>query len=368
MRRIGILTTHRANNFGAVLQAYSLVKACQELGTCAEIIDWRCPFYDWQYHKAVRLTRNPFAVLRHFIWHVFKESKARALFNSFRERLSLSGPIFSRRKLAKTNSDYDCFIVGSDQVWNPLNSALRPEQFDRAFLLDFVAGQSKNAYAASIGVKSIEPENVRAEFIEAWKGFDKISMREYEGADYVAGLLGTRVETVLDPVLLHDKDWWSHLVSRADGESQPHVFEYNVRGVSDLDAFASKIARDQNTFVVNPLIPSFSFGWNKQYRTMGPADFVTEVANACCVVTSSFHAAAFSVIFGKKLYLIRRKNSRDPNSRFSSLFRFAQLKEEVIAETDRHYIALIDCAKANQESLSQARTSSIEFLRQICLG
>ena len=368
MRRIGILTTHRANNFGALLQAYSLVNACQELGAQAEIIDWRCPFYDWQYHKSIRITRNPIAVMRHYFWHIFKETRARQLFDAFRDRLPLSRPIRSRKELLEIGMAYDKFVVGSDQVWNPQNSALRPEDFDRAFILDFVKEKSKNAYAASIGVDTIEPESVRAEFVNAWKHFDVITMREHEGAKYVSGLLGIHVDTVLDPVLLHDRHWWERMVVLRSSDAAPHVFEYNVRRVDGLDSFTRKIAAAEGAKVVNPIIPSFSFRRGKSFDSLGPAEFVSEIAQARSVVTSSFHAAAFSVIFGKRLYLIRRKKSCDPNSRFLSLLKFAKLDEKVVEESERYCVAEIDCDNADQVALSAERSASLNVLRQICLG
>lgn len=367
MGRIGIITTHRANNFGAVLQAYSLAKACLELGFEAEIIDWRCRFYDWQYHRAIRITRNPFVVARHYFWHVLKEAKSRKLFNEFRTRLPLSRPIRSRNELEDISRSYDKFIVGSDQVWNPLNSALKSENFDRTFILDFVREKSKNAYAASIGVSSIEPENVLNEFVNAWKNFDVITMREYEGAKYVSNLLGSPIETVLDPVLLHDCNWWRELVVQRLVNDAPHVFEYNVRGVSALDSFALKVAKHHGAKLIKPLIPSFSFGWNKTYDNLGPVEFVSEIAQANSVVTSSFHAAAFSLIFGKKLYLIRRKRSKDPNSRFSSLLRFARLEGKIVDESDSYFITEIDCSNADHVSLSKARTTSLSVLKQMCM-
>lgn len=367
MRSIGIITTHRANNFGAVLQAYSLVKACQELGAQAEIIDWHCPFYEWQYHRAVRYTPNPLAMVRHFLWHVFRESGARKLFEDFRSRLPKSYPIRTRADLESVGARYDKYIVGSDQVWNPRNSSLIPEKFDRAFLLDFVKGRSKNAFAASIGVKSIEPQGVRSEFVEALRTFDQISMREHEGSAYVASLLGSEIDTVLDPVLLHDCVWWSRLVKNQRQPSTPCVFEYNVRGVSGLDAFAQKAAAIRGTSVVKPIIPSFSHVRDRALVPMGPSEFVSEIAHAACVVTSSFHASALSVIFGKKLFLIKRKDSSDPNSRFTSLFRFAKLEENIVEETDQYKIVEIDCQGSDYKGLEKVREFSLGVLRHICL-
>ena len=118
MKKIAILTTHRANNFGAMLQAYSLVTACRELGADVEILDWRSPFFEWLYHKAWRMRRNPVAALKHLLWYVRDERESRVMFERFRELLPMSQPITDRVTLAKAESNYDAFIVGSDQIWN----------------------------------------------------------------------------------------------------------------------------------------------------------------------------------------------------------------------------------------------------------
>lgn len=365
MKQIGILTTHRANNFGAVLQAYSLVNACREIGTHAKIIDWRGPFYEWQYHRLLRITRNPISICRHFFWHLLRERYAYRLFESFRQRLPLTRPIKTGVALRKSAVAFDRFIVGSDQVWNPLNSALMANRFDRAFLLDFVGNRSRNAYAASIGVESIEPEVVRREFMAAWRRYDYISMREYAGAEYVSSLINRSVETVLDPVLLHDESWWRNLVKRGSLPDE-FVFEYNVRGVEALDAFAERIGMKRGIKVVRPLIPSFSWLWQREAMSMGPAEFVSAIAYSDCVVTSSFHAAAFSVIFGKKLFLIRRKTMKDPNSRFTTLFRFAGLTESIVVEDKQYFIVEVDCSRVDFEALQKERMHSIACLCKMC--
>lgn len=365
MVRIGIITTHRANNFGAVLQAYSLVMACRELGADAEIIDWRTPMYEWQYHSAVRLTRNPFAVLRHFLWYMRSESRARSMFAEFRKRLPLSKPIKRMADLIQYSEHYDKFIVGSDQVWNPKNSGLSAEQFDRAYLLNFAGGRMRYAYAASIGVDEIDPPKVRDEFVSAWKKFELITMREHAGAEYVSRWLGEKIDSVIDPVLLHDAQWWMGHVTIAP-PAQKFVFEYNVRMVPELDDYAEAKANELDALLLRPLIPSYSHVSQTGCRAMGPEEFVSSIALAEAVVTSSFHAAAFSVIFGKPLYLILRTNSGDPNSRFSALFRFAGLKPKSVVVGGKYTIFFIDCGQTKYQDLVKERHRSIGLLKRMC--
>lgn len=359
--KIGLLTTHRANNFGALLQAFSLIRSCQELGADARIIDWRSPHYEWQYHSAWRMSRNPLPAIKHLLWYFMVERKSRRLFDEFRKALPLSEAIWSRESLKEQVRKYDKFIVGSDQIWNPLNSALKAERFDRAFLLDFVFGKSKNAYAASIGLAGIRPASLLPEFHKAWATFDKITMREHAGAEYVSNVLGRKIETVVDPVLLHDEVFWGKELSAIEFPKE-YAFKYNVRGVLALEEFANKIHCDHGLEIVSPLIPSNNNMFRDSDWNMGPREFLAGIHGSRCVITSSFHAAAFSVIFGKKLYLIRRFDAEDPNSRFDTLFSVARLTPARIEVTKQHEIVMVDCSKADYDSILQERNVSMHEL------
>ena len=44
--RIGILTFHRAHNYGAVLQCYALQEVLSRMGYRVEIVDYRQPFIE----------------------------------------------------------------------------------------------------------------------------------------------------------------------------------------------------------------------------------------------------------------------------------------------------------------------------------
>lgn len=366
-KKVAILTTHRANNFGAMLQAYSLVQACRELGADAEILDWRSPHFEWQYHSAWRMYRNPIPALRHWWWYMTVEPPTRRLFAAFRSALPLSRPIYNRAGLRSCEVDYDAFIVGSDQVWNPLNSGITAQNFDRAYLLNFVRAKPRFAYAASMGTRELSPVSIVPEFVNEWNRFGLISMREREGSDYVSKMIGRNVETAVDPVLLHDADWWMGAIEKVNCACLPKrfVFKYNVRIVDELERFAARKSRDLSAAIVTPLMPSFHSVDSSSASCLGPLEFVAAIQRAECVIGSSFHAAAFSLIFRKRLYLIQRNNVQDPNTRFSELLRITGINEEVVERSASSTITLIDFSKTDRVRFANAQKRSWDLLRQM---
>lgn len=369
MNRVAIVTTHRANNFGAVLQAYSLVMACRELGADAEILDWVCPHYEWQYRKAWRMHRNPIPALKYLWWFWMRERKARQLFDSFRAKLPMSRPVWRRGDLLKIENGYDSFIVGSDQVWNPGNSASDPLKFDRTYLLDFVREKPRNAYAASIGSKSIEPSSLVPGFRDAWRTYSHITMREHAGAEFVSNVIGRPIETVLDPVLLHAADWWRKLANVSVCPKRKYVVIYNVQkwraGSKWLVDSAHQYAGEHGYEVVDLVVPSTREKWHRELRVAGPAEFLALIDGAEAVFTNSFHASAFSVVFGKLLFLNRAGIASYPNSRFNSLMEFANLIEAERMEKNGDSIIRVDCSCADRERLQSEVSRSLKELSRM---
>ena len=365
MKKIAIVTTHWANNFGALLQAYALVEACRKLGADAEILDWRCRAFERYYHTAWLPGKHFLISLMRWVWFWTVELSVRRKFDAFRKLIATSSICKDRADLESRDVRYDSFIVGSDQVWNPANTATVGglSTFDRACLLDFVKTKPKNAYAASIGVSRIAPSSLEPEFVEAWKSFDCISMREQEGAEYVERLTGRHVESVLDPTLLFDATFWTRFV--APKSSGRTVFRYDIKRVPVLRDFSEEVADKLGAKIISPLIPAHTMLDPLWAPKFGPIEFVSAIANSECVVASSFHAAAFSLIFGKRLYLVRRQVSSSPNTRFDELMRISGVKEEIVRQIGDQVISLIDFSKADPSAVAVARAHSWSFLKRI---
>lgn len=365
-RKIGILTTHRANNFGAVLQAFSLVSACLELGVDAEIIDWRNPYFEELYHQPFRRGSSVKYNLARAVSFWSMAWPMRKRYDKFRKMFPIGGPIFSRSDLSAQCARYDAFIVGSDQVWNPRNSTRGdPHGFDRANLLDFAGDRPRFAYAASIGTNEIRPHDLLPEFKEAWEKFSLITMREHVGADYVSRVLGKKIDAVLDPVMLHDAAWWMHWFSDYALPREKYVFVYNLHHSVAMRRYAQEIADDIGGRVVSVMIGHSFHKWHLGMLSVGPAEFIKLLANAEAVVTSSFHASAFSAIFGKELYLSVEHGAGNPNTRFSSFSRFTGLNgDEICRKGDTSWLRF-DCSCIDAAAISAVRDFSLSKLKSM---
>lgn len=370
--RIAILTTHRANNFGAMLQAYSLVTYLREQGADAEIFDYRTPLFEKQYHTGWRIGRNPVRTLKYLYWYWHDEREARRKFAAFRETLPMSRPYVSEEQLKDAEKDYDAFVVGSDQVWNPGQTApFDHSRFDRTYLLGFVHEKPKYAYADSLGTATIQPESIVPEYVSAWRAFSGISMREKAGADFVSRHLGVDIPTVVDPVFLHDAAFWRAQESGSDFSGR-YILIYNVQHyrletrwmIEQAYAYAASIGAR----VYNLLVPSASGSKIEQDNlSIGPREFLSLIDGAEAVFTNSFHATAFSIIFAKRLYLHRAEAPGTTNSRFDFLSAVCGASMNEVKANAAERIYLVDC-NCPMPALERRKEESKKLLLQWIKG
>jgi hypothetical protein len=274
----------------------------------------------------------------------------------------MSYKISSKKELSQIESDYDAFIAGSDQIWNPENSAINPMDCDRAYLLDFVHSKPKYAYAASVGKRSVEPPALLREFAMLWESFDGITMREHAGADYIGNCIGRDIETVVDPVLLHTADYWRKVAGSTTGKLDV-VLVYNIRGFSELTEKAKELSANENLKCVDLLVPGLLQRGGKV--SAGPAEFLSFLDSAKYVVTDSFHASAFSVIYGKKLYLMRNPQADNANSRMDTLFSWAGLSG---IDDKCGKLSFVDCFQKDAARLDAEIARSTDVLSRMLTG
>ena len=356
--KVAILTTHRANNFGAVLQAYSLVKAVCEMGAEGYVLDWRNPFFEWNYHTAWRRRRSPIGALAHLAFYAFCERAVRAKFEAFRGLMPKTATVWHAEDLSKAVDVFKSVIVGSDQVWNPAISAECPQNFDRAFLLGFVPeAAGKFAYASSLGQSGIAPEDLVPEFKKAWESFRIITMREKQGAQYLSRIAQREVACVLDPVFLHDAEYWANLEVPIELEG-PFVFDYNLNSNPVLKAALLDYAQRNKIRIVRPLIPAQTRYPDAHTYHLGPREFVWAIHHAECVFTTSFHATVFSLIFNKRLVLPEESGRGGSDARFTVLDEFAGQAPAIHGRGIREY----DLSRLNEQAFRARLNESRAWL------
>lgn len=295
---IAILTIQSVN-YGNRLQNYALQTVLDGLGnrTCSLRRD--AGFHGSSESK-LRAVRHRLGVLRHW-------SDRYGSFRRFdRDFISFSDSVVSKEYVSRhLNSNHDCFVIGSDQVWNPdfdFNSDLE--------YLPMVSRGKKVAYAASFGVAGIAENRERTAGL--LEDIGAISVREAAGADIVRGLTGRDAPVVLDPTLLLGPSDWAAVAKKPSGfhSGRPYVFKY-ILGDDVNDGRIAALADSRGLEVLDVMDGSLA---------AGPSEFVWLIAHSGLVCTDSFHASVFALLHHRPLAIFERVSSdADMSSRFDTL-------------------------------------------------
>lgn len=290
LEHIATLTFHEAYNYGAILQAYALQEAIKSFGCEVEILNYACPAIRQAYGKPHGFKKRIGWILR-----ARDYEKRKNKFDCFREKyLQLSEPL-DRKTLQRASARYDAVIVGSDQVWNPVITGN-----DTAFFLDFLQDSSrKKTYAASLGTETW-PTHYEQELAQRASQFSSILVREKTAAAYLARLISRPVETVCDPVFLLDRKQWKKVAvyPRTD---KPYVLVIPLgRPEDDCVKWVRNIADQRGWDVVVLHSSAFHVADSDNVKDAGPCEYLGYLAKAEMVVTNSFHASCFSLIFGRQ--------------------------------------------------------------------
>lgn len=380
MKKIGIITILKCNNFGAELQAYATQKKLSLMGYDAEIIDLL--YYKHPDFKSTRMSKPfvklsvkgkivefiKFSILNPIIYNIVplfsKNMRTRnRKFDEFHEKnTKLSETYRSIDRLYSRCKEYDAYIVGSDQVWNP-GTGMNIEPY---FLTFAPKGKRKISYASSFGVTNIDPA-YKGKFRELLNNLDHISVREGAGVNIVKKVANKHAELVLDPTLLLNKDEWKQCASGFNPNEGKYVLIYEVHPSEKIQQMALDYAHKNNLLVYRVGVRGI-FNWKTKGITnlvdIGPADFVSLFENAAMVFTNSFHGTAFSVNLGKDFYTILSKAGKK-NSRMTSLLSILELESRIIYQEDNSVVdySSYDKRKA-QELLQTERDKSVRYLEE----
>lgn len=296
MLRIGIVTLHCSYNFGSALQAYALQTILRRMGYEAVIIDYRSVDFD---HYRIFSLRHP-SVTKATLENISKLPamlKRRQSFQSFSDcYLKLTDETFHYENpgaLTSLQNTFDYFVCGSDQIWNlDMTGGV-----DDTFFLSFAGTKRRIAYAASLGHTSFRPENFdRALISSLLERFDYVSVREEEAVPIIQPLTTRDVKVVLDPTLLLGGDEYSSILGMAP-RGKDYIFVYLLRHSPELIESAKSISETTDKRVLYVSEHNLPIPNSKNLFGVGPGDFVSLISNAKYVLTNSFHAMIFSILF-----------------------------------------------------------------------
>lgn len=303
MSKVGILTFHSANNFGALLQAVSLQNTIKEHGnTDCEMINYEPQFIRKDYSISPLKSKHPKAIISNIL-RIPDKKKRNIKFQTFRENnICCTKVCQNQTDFEEVCGSFDKIVVGSDQVWN-YNLT---EHDMRYFLPKISDSVEKLAYAASTGGADFSAKE-SDEMVQCLQFFRSISVRESASKRAIEQrLMGKNIEVVLDPVFLTTKEKWLKLASKPIQKDYILFFKMGYSKTADPALeFAKKLSEktgyellmlwDQETW--------FRYRDVKHIGAVGPAEFLRWINEAKCVVTNSFHATAFSIIFNTPFFV-----------------------------------------------------------------
>lgn len=340
--RIGILTLPLHTNYGGILQAYALQTVLERLGHEVCLIEkkrkpLRLPMWKAPLVYGKRVLRN----ISGHPYPIFYEQKVNREEPITRQNTDKFIKRYIKRRIVDDfselkESDFDAIVVGSDQIWRPkyFNSNIEDAY------LKFAEGWNikRIAYAASFGTDEWEYTAAQTkECARLLKQFDAVSVREASGVDLCRKHFGVEARHVLDPTMLLSAEDYIRLFKAAGTPKSPGTLLcYILDETPEKTAWINQIAKERN------LVP-FRINSKVEDRTAPIAERIQPPVeqwlrgfhDAELVVTDSFHACVFSILFHKPFFVMG--NKKRGLSRFTSLLGLFDLEDRLIStvtETD----------------------------------
>jgi hypothetical protein len=339
--KIGLLTYHFVDNFGALMQAYALREWFLARGHSAEFIDYRPAYVEhggpfdrpWKlslWRKNARILYLKANALRR---RAFASRVQVQAFESFRqEHLGVPGPGFtSAAAVSEVSDKFDVLICGSDQIWNP-----SPQRgLDPIYFLDIPGTERtrKVAYAPSFGRTTIE-KRFLPEVGRLVGGLDAVSVREASGLNILeaAGLPRTRARVVPDPTILHGR--FDALLG-SENTSADHVFCYALRTDEVIRDVAGQVGSLIGSRVRSPQTSHQRWPSIGDAVQVGPVEWLRMLAKARVIVSNSFHGVAMSIVLNKHFLAVSLPGKRAPlNARVLNLLEQLGLSDRMACSTD----------------------------------
>lgn len=360
--RIGILTFHRAANFGAQLQAYALKKFIGDASHECEIVDYWPPYHVHAYrvfHK--ESFHGVISLAREIVISICRGIKYSHHRHFGRKFLGYTDNIRYNDCSALNDLDLDTVIYGSDQIWRKT----REGSFDTAYWGEGIKdGIHKVAYAPSAGFSGFIHESDHEFIREHICKFEAVSARERSLAEVLTHIGGKDVPVVLDPVFLIPADSWKPLCGKHIPTS-PYILYYRLLPCDAADKYAARLSKESGlrVIVLNGGLSSYHH-INSATLRYGPGELPELIRNARCVVTTSFHGVAFSIIFRKNFYYY---SSSMISERISSLLDVLGLSDRMIdGNCTPPGIPMPDCSY-DEQRIAKEIARSQDYLKKQCL-
>lgn len=364
--KIGIITIHNSPNYGACLQSFALYKFLEQHGYSTEIIDLHRPYYDdyvvsKKYkpysHNVKSFKRKLFDWLKKILAseqgtpQKIKEKETNTIseskFQDFNSQIRLSKPYRGIDELYRNPPEYDVYITGSDQVWNPTqNYCLEP------YFLTFVKNKNalKISYASSIGIEKLLHKEKR-DFKRWLSSYDSISVREKTAQRVLSEFVNKNIEVVADPTFLLELDYWKNIAQQANLTEKKYILLFSLSINKEMIDYAITLSKESGKELIvlhQKLTKEYAKGKFHVVNNAGPIEFLGYIANADFVLTDSFHCTVFSLILGVGNFYTYISPFNNRGSRIVDLLAKFEMNNHILdGELNKSYQEL-DSSKVNK--------------------
>lgn len=324
--KIAVLTRRYGYNYGSSLQAYAMRLMLEGLGHNVTVLNYDefSQHPTWKIKPTLRNIVVPILCFlgklglnNNIIYTAKIESEQKKQFEIFDEKYinPTKRILSSSRQLFEQIKGSNACICGSDQIWNP-------NFYDTHFFLDFCNKNEikKIAYAPSFGVSNIS--KYKDDIKKYLNEFCHISVREKQGQIIIKDLIGKTCPVVLDPTIMVKASMWRELKQESNLKLPKRYIACYFLGHNYIPhEIISSLSKQLDSEIIN--ITTFRTPNNingHQFNKLSPLQFLDVMDQAYCVLTDSFHATVFSVLFNKNFYSFSKHNNSDENNENSRLF------------------------------------------------
>lgn len=381
-KKVGIVSCYFKHNYGSQLQAYATKKILDDMGienetiNVDENIDFKNGKRKYYFSQIFNFSfiKTKLGMIKLKLDKKMNKELGKNIairdkkYNEFiKDNYNLTKPFKTYAELNKECENYDSVIVGSDQLWLPVNVVA--DYYTLNWVPDMV---NKISFATSFGVSQV-PEKYEEDYKRFLNRIENLSVREDSGVKLVKELTGRDAKLVCDPTLLFNKDEWMCIQKEERLIDDKYILCYFLGNSIEYRKFAERLKEKTGYKIVSLNHADEYVKYSDKFADeapfdIGPSEFLNLIRNAEFVCTDSFHGTVFSLINNKEFFVFRRyknKSKVSTNSRLDSLLNIVGLKERMLDGDED----IAECMKMNidydivDKKLEEFREESKEFLR-----
>lgn len=381
-KKVGIVSCYFKHNYGSMLQAYATQQVLDNLGIENEIINidenidfskGKKKYYMTQITNFTFI-KSKLGMVKLKFYRKLKKNLRKNIairekkYKEFETKFRLTKAYKTYQELTEKCNDYSSVLVGSDQLWLPVNVVAD------YYTLNWVPNEvNKISYATSFGVSTV-PEKYKEKYKKFLDRINYLSVREEVGCKLVKELSSNEATLVCDPTLLLTKDEWMGIQSEEPIIKEKYILCYFLGSNIEHRKFAERLKEKTGCKIVSlnhadEYVKYSDIFADETPYNIGPAEWINLIRNAEYVCTDSFHGTVFSLLNNKKFFTFRRYNNFSKvstNSRIDSLLNIVDLHDRLLNGDEE----ILDCIEKQidyeqvNKKLDKFRNESKEFLKK----